>query len=70
MGINSLTNNSPSKVDEQEARKVGKIISAGATLPKAVRMPTTEVGISCKEVAFNTKKVAEEYSASSVLSSS
>ena len=52
-----------------EAKTVGKIISAGATLPRATRIPTIDVGIICKEVAFNTKNIAEEYSASSVLSS-
>ena len=51
-------------------RKVGRIISAGAPLPKDARSPTTDVGNSCKEVAFSAKNIQEAYSACSVLSRS
>ena len=39
------------------------MISAGAPLPKEARSPTTEVGNSCNEVAFNAKNIHEAYSA-------
>ena len=53
----------PKMVERAVVIMVGKMISAGAALPKATRIPTMEVGISCMEVAFRTKSIAEEYSA-------
>lgn len=50
--------------------KEGRTISAGAPLPKEARRPTTEVGSSCNEVAFNAKNIHEAYSACGDLSSS
>ena len=60
----------PSNVEKTVVIKVGKIISVGAALCKEVRKATIEAGKSCKEVAFSTKNIVEEYSANSVLSSS
>ncbi len=45
------------------------MISFGFALFIATRTAIIDAGNSCKEVAFNTKNIAEEYSAFSVLSS-
>ena len=42
--------------------KVGRIMSAGAPLPKDARKPTTDVGRICKDVAFKTKNIQDAYS--------
>ena len=49
---------------------VGKRISAGAALCNDVRTAIIDVGTSCKDVAFNTNSIAEEYSAFGLLSKS
>ncbi len=57
-------------MEKREVKKVGKITFAASTLPNAARIPTTEVGIICKEVALSTKNIHEAYSALGDLSSS
>ena len=64
-----MVNPTPSRVEKIVVSKVGKIMSAGAALCREVRRVTIEAGNSCKEDAFNTKNIAEAYSACSVLSS-
>ena len=54
-------------MEKSVARKVGKMMSVGFTLPIATRTATREEGNSCKEVAFKTKNIAEAYSEFSVL---
>ena len=67
--MHNLVKNTPSRVENKEASRVGSIISVGLALPSDVRTAMMDVGRICKDVAFNTKKSADEYSASSVLSS-
>ncbi len=64
------TSSAPSRVENREVSTVGTRIFKGLALFKATRTPIIEVGISCKEVAFKTKNIADEYSAFSVLSRS
>jgi ribonuclease R len=68
--INANTKSTPSAVEKTDVNRVGRIISVGAPLPIATRTATSEVGKSCKEVAFKTKNIADENSAFSVLSKS
>ena len=62
--------NPPISVENTVVSKVGKTISAGATLCKAVRTAIIDVGTSCKDVAFKTNSIADEYSAFGLLSKS
>ncbi len=63
-----MVNPTPTKEENTVVRSVGKIISVGDALPMETRMAMMDAGISCKEVAFRTKNIAEAYSACSVLS--
>ena len=69
-GIKSLVSTIPKRVESRVARMVGIMILLGAALCIATRTPMMDVGISCKEVAFRTNSIEEEYSAFSDLSRS
>lgn len=62
------TSIAPKIVEKAVAINVGKMISAGALLPRVDLIPTIEVGMSWREVAFSTNNIDEAYSAFSDLS--
>ena len=61
-GLNAIfVNKTPRMVENAVASRVGKIISLGFALCKATRTAIMDEGKICKEVAFKTKNIAEEY---------
>lgn len=60
VGTNNLTRRIPKTVENAVASMVGRMMSAAAALPAESRRATTEVGMSCREVALTTKSMEEE----------
>ena len=60
VGTNNLTRRTPKTVENAVASMVGRMMSAAAALPAESRRATTEVGMSCREVAVTTKSMEEE----------